>query len=211
MSESVTVPVLDTRDRILDVAPAVLRRYTLSKFSMEDVAKAAGIARQTLYKYFDGRDDLLIAMFIQEMRTHHAPILIPLANETPTAERLFELFMTELRLARDYALFGDVLDPAVAPRMAELVFGSEKMAKARQKFWVPFLQRYRDANILRPELDLADTVRWMTYQQFWFLTHPSALCQDEADLERYVRQFIVPALVRVECVDADVPGEVQAS
>jgi AcrR family transcriptional regulator len=185
----------DTRARVLEVAPAVLRRFTLSKFSMEDVAKAAGVARQTLYKHFDGRDDLLIAMFIDEMRSHHAPLLAPMVALPPTPEHLFELFMAELRLARDYALFEDVLDPSVAPRMAELVFGSDKMARARQKFWLPVLERYTQAGVVRSDINPADAVRWLTYQQFWFLTHPTALCGSEDELDGYVRQFIVPALL----------------
>jgi AcrR family transcriptional regulator len=184
-----------TRDRILEVAPAVLRRFTLSKFSMEDVAKAAGLARQTIYKHFSSKDDLLIAMFIEEMKVNHAPTLTPLVRAKPTADALLDLLMAELRLARGYALFADVLDPAVAPRMAELVFGSEKMAAVRQEIWFPVLRRYAEAGVLRPDLDHADAIRWMTYQEFWFLTHPTALTEDEDELTRYVRQFIIAAMI----------------
>jgi AcrR family transcriptional regulator len=42
---------------------------------MEDVARAAGIARQTIYKHFSGRDDLLIAMLVQDMRLRQTPKL----------------------------------------------------------------------------------------------------------------------------------------
>jgi hypothetical protein len=79
--------------------------------------------------------------------------------------------------------------------MAELVFGSDKMARARQKFWLPVLERYTQAGVVRSDINPADAVRWLTYQQFWFLTHPTALCGSEDELDGYVRQFIVPALL----------------
>ena len=38
-------------------------------------------------------------------------------------------------------------------------------------------------------------MRWITYQQFWLLTHPTVLCHDDETLTDYVREFVVAALV----------------
>jgi hypothetical protein len=104
--------------------------------------------------------------------------------------------MTELDLARSYALFDEVLDPGVAPRMAELVFSSPKMAEARESFWVPLLEQYEAAGVLRPGLDHRAVVRWITYQEFWLLTHPTVLCDNDKQLTEYIREFVIAALVR---------------
>lgn len=184
-----------TRDRILAVAPAVLRRFTLAKFGMEDVARGAGIARQTIYKHFSGRDDLLIAMFVNEMLENQAPEMAEVVSRPPTAENLLEIFMTELTLARGYPLFDELLEPSVAPKMAELVFQSDQMVATREQIWFPILERYRDHGVLRPGLDFAATVRWITYQEFWLLTHPTVLCDDDTALRGYIRDFVIAALV----------------
>jgi AcrR family transcriptional regulator len=184
-----------TRARILEVAATLLARFTVSKLTMEDVARAAGIARQTIYKHFAGKDDLLTELFVLQMEHRQYPVLREL-NERPSPEALLNLFMTELNLARSYALFDEVLDPGVAPRMAELVFSSEKMTAARESFWVPLLEEYEAAGVLRPGLDHRATVRWITYQEFWLLTHPTVLCDDDEALTEYIRQFVVAALVR---------------
>jgi AcrR family transcriptional regulator len=183
-----------TRARILEVSTALLARFTVSKLTMEDVARAAGIARQTIYKHFNGKDDLLIELFVQQMEQNQHPVLRRL-DEPPSPEALVTLFMTELRLARNYTLYNEVLDPVLAPRMAELVFGSEKLVVCRESFWVPVLARYEAAGVLRPGLDHRAVVRWITYQQFWLLTHPTVLCQDDETLTEYVREFVVAALV----------------
>ena len=183
-----------TRARILEVSTALLARFTVSKFTMEDVARAAGIARQTIYKHFNGKDDLLIELFVQQMEQKQHPVLRRI-DEPPSPEALLTLFMTELNLARNYTLYNEVLDPVLAPRMAELVFGSEKLVICRESFWLPVLAQYEAAGALRPGLDHRAVVRWITYQQFWLLTHPTVLCDDDETLTDYVREFVVAALL----------------
>jgi hypothetical protein len=39
-------------------------------------------------------------------------------------------------------------------------------------------------------------VRWLTYQEFWLVTHPTVLSADEAVQRRYVADFVISALVR---------------
>lgn len=184
-----------TRDRILEVAPGVLRRFTLAKFGMEDVARGAGIARQTIYKHFSSRDELLIAMYMHEMLENQAPKMANVIGRPPTSENLLEIFMTELALAREYPWFDDPLDPSVAPKLAEMVFGSEKMMATREQIWFPILERYREHGVLRPDLDFAATVRWLTYQKFWLLFHPTVLCDDDETRREFMRDFVIAALV----------------
>ena len=184
-----------TRAKILEVAATLLARFTVSKLTMEDVARAAGIARQTIYKHFSGKDDLLAELFVQQMELNQYPALRKL-NDPPSQQALLRLFMTELNLARSYALFDEVLDPGVAPRMAELVFSSPKMTAARESFWVPLLEQYEAAGVLRAGLDHRAVVRWITYQEFWLLTHPTVLCDNDKQLTEYIREFVIAALVR---------------
>ena len=183
-----------TRAKILEVSTALLARFTVSKFTMEDVARAAGIARQTIYKHFNGKDDLLVELFVQQMEQNQHPALRRL-DERPSPEALVTLFMTELRLARGYTLYSEVLDPAYAPRMAELVFESDKLLACCESFWLPVLADYEAAGVIRPGLDHPAVVRWLTYQQFWLLTHPTVLCDDDETLTGFVREFVVAALV----------------
>ena len=183
-----------TRAKILEVAATLLARFTVSKLTMEDVARAAGIARQTIYKHFSGKDDLLTELFVQQMELNQYPALRKL-NDAPSPAALLRLFMTELKLARSFALFEEVLDPGVAPRMAELVFSSPKMTAARESFWVPLLEEYEAAGVLRPGLDHRAAVRWITYQEFWLLTHPTVLCDNDKQLTEYIRDFVIAALV----------------
>jgi AcrR family transcriptional regulator len=48
----------EARRFLLDVARDCVERFGLSKASLSDVAEAAGVTRQTVYRYFENADDL---------------------------------------------------------------------------------------------------------------------------------------------------------
>ena len=56
----------DTRTRILDAAIAAMSTHGLARLSLEDVAREAGVSRQTLYRYFGSRDALVAATILRE-------------------------------------------------------------------------------------------------------------------------------------------------
>lgn len=53
---------LETRDRILDAAERVFGRSGVSRTSLEDVARAAGVTRGAIYWHFEDKSDLFAAM-----------------------------------------------------------------------------------------------------------------------------------------------------
>lgn len=186
----------DMRSRILAAAAELLPRFTIAKLTMEDVARANGIARQTVYKHFRSKDDLVAELIAAELRSNHAAVLGGLVRKRPTATRFSELFLAQLAVGRQFSLIDPMLDPAVAPRMAELIFGVPTVLKALEEIWFPILDRYAAAGVVRADLDNARIVRWITYQQFWLITHPEVLAQSDAELGEYVREFIVAGIVQ---------------
>lgn len=54
------------RDRIIAATLVSLARYGVAKTTLEDVAKEAGCARATVYRYFGGKQQLLLATVLHE-------------------------------------------------------------------------------------------------------------------------------------------------
>ncbi|MFC7500629.1 TetR/AcrR family transcriptional regulator [Nocardioides sp. GCM10030258] len=187
---------LSPRDRILAAAPDVLRRTGVAKFGLVEVARHAGVSRQTIYNHFDRREELLGALLVQEMFAKHLPLQRELGNKPASPENLVNLLVAELEIGRQYPLFDDMLDPVNAPRVAEIVFNSHAVADAREAAWLPILERYRDVGLLRHGVPLPEMVRWITYQQFWLLTQPNIVCGDDRDaLMLHIRSFVLPCLI----------------
>lgn len=193
------------RQRILDGASATLQRMPLAKMTMEDIAQASGIARQTIYRHFANRDEIVIALFIDEVLEHHRPILNDLHAKGMGHDELTALFLDQIDLALGWSLLGLTFTPNAAPWIAELVLGSEPMQQANRDLWIPILADYEKAGLLRPGLDLAEATRWLTYQAIWLLSHPGTLAKTDDDRRHYARTFMVGALL----TDPDGPGDAQ--
>lgn len=188
--------VTDTRGRILAAAAELLPRFTVAKLTMEDVARAVGITRQTVYKHFRGKDELVGELIALELRERHAPLMRKLGRRKPSAKNFAEMFLAQLEVGRTFPLMDPVLDPAIGPRMAELIFGVDVVLETLEEVWFPILERYAQAGVLRAGRDFKQIVRWITYQQFWLVTHPNVLAADDRELQTYVEQFIVGGMVR---------------
>jgi AcrR family transcriptional regulator len=184
-------PQADTRDRIMGAAAELLPRFTIAKLTMEDIARAAGISRQTVYKHFKSKDDLVAELIAMELRANHAPLMRDLARLKPSVDQFGRLFLEQLKVGRQFSLIEPVLDPMIAPRMAELVFGVPAVLEALEEIWLPILGRYSDAGVIRAGLDHRRIVRWITYQQFWLITHPDVLAKNDAELTAYIDDFII--------------------
>jgi AcrR family transcriptional regulator len=57
---------VDTATRILDATLAAMADHGVARLSLEDVAKRAGLSRQTVYRYFPSKGELLEATVLRE-------------------------------------------------------------------------------------------------------------------------------------------------
>ncbi len=101
----------EARRHLLDVAQACIDRFGPSKVSLSDVAEAAGVTRQTVYRYFVDADDLFGAAavlasggFLEHLRARvrrqsglaarAVEALVVAATEIPRDAHLSELVKT---------------------------------------------------------------------------------------------------------------------
>ena len=66
MTPVATQELTDTPRRILDATFAAIQDYGLTRITVEDVAQRAGLSRQTVYRYFPSKDDLIVALVSRE-------------------------------------------------------------------------------------------------------------------------------------------------
>jgi AcrR family transcriptional regulator len=73
-------PVGDTATRILDATLATMADHGIARLSLEDVARRARLSRQTVYRYFPSKKDLVEAAVLREEQVF-------IANMVEAAER----------------------------------------------------------------------------------------------------------------------------
>ena len=99
-----------TRERILETAEDVLRRFGPSKATVVDVARALGVSHGSVYRHFSSKAELRDAVTRVWLARIHDPLEAVIAEEAPAAERLHrwlsELVATKRRLhSNDPELF----------------------------------------------------------------------------------------------------------
>lgn len=181
---------------ILDAARRCYLARGLSATGMQDVAEAAGVARSTVYRYFPGRDDLLVATIKGEMEQLNARIQKKLARYPDPADQVVE---------------GMIVAIKEIPRrpLLRAVFASEEDSRARQAVWSSdVIVQFGDelmAHVIRPAQRaglLQDAVRpevlveWVYRLLLSFLTLPSNWIRTDAQLRATLRALLVPVLLK---------------
>ena len=107
------------RDGILDAAGETFIRYGFRKTSMDDVARGAGLSRQSLYAYFPTKEALFRAV------VEH---LVAATREASRAALARENVDLEARLLDSFdAMYGSALDDEGSAHLNELFAAAEQL------------------------------------------------------------------------------------
>ena len=103
------VRTAETRDRILHSALTVVSTYGLSRFTMDDVARSAGFSRQSVYRYFDSKDALVMALVEREEEAFIDGVRAAYADHDLLGDAMREAVLFCLRTAREHPLLDRLL------------------------------------------------------------------------------------------------------
>lgn len=98
-----------TRQRILDAAVEAASVHGVSRLSMSDVARTAGLSRPTLYRYFSSRDDLFAAALLAETQALVAQVEAELDDVRDPRAAIERGILAALRLTRDHPLLDRIV------------------------------------------------------------------------------------------------------
>jgi AcrR family transcriptional regulator len=88
---------LDRSTRFIRAAAKVLQRNNGASLTVQEVADEAGQSLRTLYQYFESKDDLLLAVFEEAMRTYARIIRDAIAELDDPVERLAGAVIASVR------------------------------------------------------------------------------------------------------------------
>ena len=115
-----------TRERILEAAEEVLRRFGLAKTTVVDVARALGVSHGSIYRHFPSKAALHDAVAEHWLAEKSAPLTAIVNEEGPAAERLRRWLILLSSSTRKYAL----ADPELFATYKELAGAARDVVKA---------------------------------------------------------------------------------
>lgn len=179
--------------RILDAAYDRMLQFGLRRTTVEDVARAAGIARITIYRRFANREELVRAVVLREASRVFGQVDAAVEGLESVDDQLVEGFAALLRAVRTHPLVIrllateiDLLLPVVT------VEGGPVVAVARQ-YLAGHFRRAQNAGRMRrtdPEV-VAELLVRITLS---FLVTPDSCIPLDTDRQArtFARRFLVP-------------------
>lgn len=100
---------LRTDTRILDAAFDAVATHGLSRLTMDDVARLAGLARQTVYRYFPSKDALIVALVEREEETFIEGVRAANEKHDTLEDVMRDAILFSLKTAREHPLLDRLL------------------------------------------------------------------------------------------------------
>jgi AcrR family transcriptional regulator len=169
-------------DRILDAAEELFTRRDAATVGMNEIAKAAGCSRATLYRYFENRDALYTAYVHRETYRVFTAMGERIAGVADPRQRLIEGIVASLHSVRESPALSSWFAPTQRPIGGDMAERSEVI----KGLTVAFLA----------SLGIGDAVeqqaRWVVRVLISLLVFPG---QDDADERAMLEEFVLPTVV----------------
>lgn len=150
------------RTKILDASRKLFARRGFSETSMGDIARAAQVARATVYNNFDDKQDIL-AEIISEYLGGYQEIVHRLRENARSGQTSFELIQEMVRAAFGWRVQNADLRPIVAVARNLRASGWEQANKVADDALVSWIMQVHaadeDAGLIRKDVNLEFGVR----------------------------------------------------
>jgi AcrR family transcriptional regulator len=184
------------RERFLDAAESCYTRFGLAKTTVEDVARAAGVSRATVYRYFRNRDELLLGVLAREASRLAADAEIYLQRFDDVGSWIVEGMLYCLAEIPSRPLMSMFFAPEDVGAASRLMLTSERLLEIGADILRPLFEPARRQGLLRKSVELEALMEWVLRILTSYLTVPSHLATSEAELRQLLRVMILPVLLK---------------
>ena len=184
------------RERLLDAAEGCLEQFGPQKTSMEDVARAAGMSRATVYRYFENRDALLLGVASRQAADLATEAMAFLAQFATLSDWLVEGCLFTLREIPKRPVFASLVTSLDSSAASKLLLGSTGMIQIGVNVLRPMFGTAKQQGLLRDDLDIDMLIEWLLRVLWTYLNAPSQVATDEDSMRRLFRMLLLPSVLK---------------
>jgi TetR/AcrR family transcriptional regulator len=183
-------------DTIIAAAKSCYLASGISATGMKEVATSAGVARSTVYRYFPGRDDLLVATIKAEMERLNSRIRKKLARYPDPADQMVEGLIVAIKEVPRQPLLRAVFVSEEDSRARKAVWNSDVIVSFGEELMDHVIRPAREAGRLQDAVPPEILVEWVYRLLLSFLTLPSNWVRSDAQLRTTLHALLVPVLLK---------------
>lgn len=175
---------------ILDAAQRVFEQYGARRANVEDVARAAGVSRSTLYRAYATKDDLLQAVLTRQANEFLAQ-LDRASSGLPPRDAVVEAFTRGIALTREIPLLARLVEtePEIITGMGGLANTSLVIALSDQ-----VASTLRRSGATMPDDELHVVAELMMRLAYTYILNPAGHLDmtDDTAVRSYAKQYLAP-------------------
>jgi AcrR family transcriptional regulator len=182
-----------TGGRIVEGARRCFERYGIQKTTIEDIAKAAGVSRPTVYKFFGGKMDIVDHIGFGELEKIQEAVRARVQRHANFADMTTEALVASVLVANDNVYIRRFVEDIETTANSQLPSSPYQLQAQRR--WESILTRAQASGELAADLDVGDVVGWLSRNQVMLLRTVDQFGGDEGRLRYLVRRFVVEPLL----------------
>jgi AcrR family transcriptional regulator len=184
------------RTRLIDAAEACFRRFGVSKTTIDDVASAANVSRATVYRYFDGRDAVVLGVLEREGSRFMQRLQKRIGKSPDLSTALVDGILYTVSSVREDEHLAMLFAPEAVGLTVNIVGASEVLFRLTRDFFRPILEQADGTGQLRPGLELDRVAEWIVRVVLSLLTTEFEASRTARDQRNLLENFLVPAIVQ---------------
>ena len=178
--------------RIVAAARERFAEIGVRKTRMEDVADRAGLSRQTIYKYFSNKQDIVDLLGRIEMLRVNRTVRTRVPTNADSPTKITEALIYCIQVARENVYLRKTIeDVSQMPRYST----TDAPYLWQREQWGHLLEEGQRKGELARDLPIDAIVHWLILAQFSLLFAVEKMPVQEIDLRAYVRRFFVEPLI----------------
>lgn len=186
----------DVREQVITATYACIARYGMAKTTVDDVARESGVSRATIYRLFDGRDELLRETVGWEMNRFFVRLADAVAG-APDLTRRLEIGLPFAHQAiREHDVLQKVLVTEPDRLLPLLTIEQHRVLGYVHDYLRPLLDDEDRAGRLRPGLDRDEAAEYLARMVLSLIASPGRHdLDDPAAVHDLVRHELLAGIV----------------
>lgn len=172
-------------------------RYGVPKTTIEDVIRAAGVSRATLYKYVPGgKNELIVEVTVRECERHIDQIRSAMQGSEDLEGRIATGVLAGVARIRDDDHLRFLYSNEILDRDRGIPGAAEAMIRGTRDFMQPVIEQARADGSVPDDLSDDDIAEWLVRMVLSLLSFEGQPGRSAEQMHEYVKTFAVRPLLR---------------
>ena len=141
------------REQIINAADAVLLDVGVNDFTIDKVVEYLGIAKGTVYKYFESKDDVLAEVSTKALNQLLNYFKLSERNSPEGPERTKSVIMSSYHYSKDCAKYFEQIVYLERPEFSTSAESHKKASTRIQEFFVSHIERQKELGYFKKDIN----------------------------------------------------------